>query len=59
MVVVKGNRSEFLEVSVVGLGVGIEHVKAYLETEKCKLRWVYDIDSSKAGKFVEDIGKQR
>ena len=59
MVVVKGNRSEFLEVSVVGLGVGIEHVKAYLETEKCKLSWVYDLDSFKAERFVEDIGQGR
>jgi predicted dehydrogenase len=37
-----------LGVAVVGLGVGEQHARAYVETGRCTLRWVYDLERNKA-----------
>ena len=46
-----------LGVAVVGLGVGREHALSYLKTRSCKLRWVYDLDRSKANQALSDFGE--
>ena len=46
-------------VAVVGLGVGVQHAKAYLETGMCRLAWAYDLDSDKAKNLVKEVGQGR
>lgn len=41
---------------MVGLGVGMEHARAYLGTGECELRWVYDIDHAKARAAASSLG---
>jgi predicted dehydrogenase len=43
-------------VAVVGLGVGAAHARAYLATERCELRWLYDLDAVKARELAADFG---
>lgn len=45
-----------LGVGVVGLGVGEQHARAYLRTGYCQLRWLYDLDSSKAASLIDQLG---
>jgi predicted dehydrogenase len=40
--------ARLLGAAVVGLGVGEQHVVAYLEHPACGLRWIYDIDPAAA-----------
>lgn len=42
--------------AVVGLGVGAQHAKAYLQTGCCELRWLYDLDRTKAASLAQDLG---
>ena len=37
---------------MVGLGVGEEHAMAYLATDHCRLRWLYDLDVEKARRLA-------
>lgn len=48
-----------LGVAVVGLGVGEQHARSYLATGKCELRWLYDLDSERAQKLVQELGVGR
>jgi predicted dehydrogenase len=43
-------------VAVVGLGIGEQHALAYLATEKCELRWLHDLDRSKAQALTHKLG---
>lgn len=43
-------------VAVVGLGVGEQHVHAYLATGRCELRWLYDLELDKAQSVAEKLG---
>lgn len=43
-------------VAVVGLGVGADHCRAYLATDRCDLRWLYDIDAAKARRAANGLG---
>jgi predicted dehydrogenase len=45
-----------LGVAVVGLGIGAAHGRAYLATERCQLRWLYDLDTVKARELAADLG---
>ena len=44
-----------LGVAVVGLGVGVEHVRAYLSTGHCQLRWLYDLDPVKSEGLLREL----
>lgn len=48
-----------LGVAVAGLGVGVQHAKAYLRTGECHLKWAYDLDSDKARTLVNEVGEGR
>ncbi len=50
-------RSPKLGVAVVGLGVGKQHARAYLATGRCRLRWLYDWDRTKAQALAEELGE--
>lgn len=41
--------------AVVGLGVGAQHAKAFVSAG-CRLKWVHDLDRSKAEAFASEIG---
>ncbi len=43
-------------VAVIGLGVGEQHARAYLALGRCQVRWLYDLDSSKAQSLSEGLG---
>ena len=45
-----------LGVAVIGLGVGEEHVRAYLSSGHCQLRWLYDLDPAKAERLIGELG---
>jgi len=45
-----------LGVAVVGLGVGEQHARAYLQTLKCQLRWVYDLDGGRMDALIRELG---
>jgi predicted dehydrogenase len=49
--------SQKLGVAVIGLGVGEQHARAYLALESCELRWLYDLDGSKAEHFANVWGR--
>lgn len=51
----KGERR--LGAAVVGLGVGVEHALAYMRTGGCVLRWLYDLDRSRAESVVAELGR--
>ena len=46
-----------LGVAVVGLGVGEQHARAYLESNVCELRWLYDLDSERTQSSVATLGR--
>lgn len=46
---------EKLGVAVVGLGVGEQHARAYLAAEGCEVRWLYDLDPSKAERLAATL----
>jgi predicted dehydrogenase len=48
-----------LGVAVVGLGVGEQHARAYVETGRCDLRYVYDLDGERARRVGEELGAKR
>ena len=52
-------RNGKLGVAVAGLGVGMEHARAYLETGQCHLKWAYDLDTQKASQLVREVGQGR
>ena len=52
-------RNGKLGVAVAGLGVGVQHAKAYLRTGDCRLKWAYDLDSDKARNLVSEVGEGR
>jgi predicted dehydrogenase len=45
-----------LGVAVVGLGVGTEHARAYNALEGCELKWLYDLDGSRAESVSAELG---
>jgi predicted dehydrogenase len=45
-----------LGVGVIGLGVGEQHARAYVRTGRCALRWVYDLDRSRAEPLAAELG---
>jgi predicted dehydrogenase len=45
-----------LGVGVVGLGVGEQHACAYVETGRCDLRWLCDLDRGRAARLAERLG---
>lgn len=47
-----------LGVAIVGLGIGQQHARAYLETGRCDLRWFYDLDQDKAADLASRWGTQ-
>ena len=46
-------------VAVVGLGVGVQHAKAYYRLDDCSLHWLYDLDSFKASEIASALGEVR
>ena len=46
-------------VAVVGLGVGEHHARAYLATGCCDVRWLYDLEPSKAESLAATLGTGR
>jgi predicted dehydrogenase len=42
-------------VAVAGLGIGEQHVRAYMATGKCELRWLYDLDREKALRLTREF----
>ena len=46
---------EKLGVAVVGLGVGEHHARAYLAADCCEVRWLYDLDPSKAERLAATL----
>jgi predicted dehydrogenase len=51
------NRSNPIGVAVVGLGVGEQHARAYARLPECRLRWLLDLDVSRAQKLAVAIGQ--
>ncbi len=49
----------FLEVGVVGLGVGRSHARAYLAGGCCRLRWLCDRDQERARALAQELGQGR
>lgn len=45
-----------LGAAVVGLGVGTQHAKAFARTPGCALRWLYDLDPTRAAAARVEIG---
>ena len=45
-----------LGVAVVGLGVGEQHARAWLDTGRCKLRWLHDLDNDRAQRLARELG---
>jgi predicted dehydrogenase len=45
-----------LQVAVIGLGVGEQHARAYVKRERCRLRWVLDLDGGRAERLVQELG---
>jgi len=45
-----------IRTAVVGLNMGIEHAYAYKLAESADLRWVVDLDESKAKQVAEELG---
>lgn len=52
-------KSDRLQVAVIGLGVGEQHARAYLNHERCELRWIWDLDESKMDQSIKDLGGGR
>jgi len=46
-----------LGVAVVGLGIGEQHALAYQAIGRCQLRWLYDVDQSKAEHLADCLGE--
>jgi len=46
-----------LGVAVIGLGVGKQHALAYLRSGKCKVRWLYDLDTKVVDRLLEELGE--
>ena len=45
-----------IRTAVVGLGMGLQHVYAYDESEKADLRYVVDLDEEKAARVAKEVG---
>jgi predicted dehydrogenase len=45
-----------LGAGVVGLGVGEQHARAYLDHPACELRWIFDIDPAAAARSRATLG---
>jgi predicted dehydrogenase len=45
-----------LGVAVVGLGVGEAHARAYLETGRCDIVQLYDVDAARAERLAAELG---
>lgn len=46
-----------LNVAVVGLGVGEQHARAFALDPRCRVRWLHDLDSTKAERLVRELGQ--
>ncbi len=46
---------ELLGVAVVGLGVGARHARTFARHPSCKLRYLLDLDTEKAGALAEEL----
>jgi predicted dehydrogenase len=49
--------SESIGVAVVGLGVGEQHARAYAASPDCRLRWLLDLDASRAANLASSFGQ--
>lgn len=47
---------EKIRTAVVGLGMGLQHVYAYQESEKADLRYVVDLDEERAAQVAKEVG---
>jgi predicted dehydrogenase len=47
---------ETLEVAVVGLGVGEQHVRAFAAHPGCHVRWLYDLDAARSQRLAPAVG---
>ncbi|MCD9023850.1 Gfo/Idh/MocA family protein [Cohnella silvisoli] len=45
-----------IRTAVVGLNLGLAHAHAFKKSERSDLRWVVDLDESKAAKTAEELG---
>ncbi len=45
-----------LGVAVVGLGVGEEHVRAFLAEPRCRLTWLHDLDRERSRRAADRMG---
>lgn len=43
-------------VAVIGLGVGEQHARTYLRTGRCDLRWLYDLNPTRAKDLTVSLG---
>jgi predicted dehydrogenase len=46
-----------LGVAVIGLGVGEQHARAYLRSDGCSLRLVYDLDEARMDQILRELGE--
>lgn len=46
-----------LNVAVVGLGVGEQHARAFASDPRCRVRWLLDLDASKAERLAGNLGQ--
>ena len=46
-----------LQVAVVGLGVGEQHALTFAGLDACRVRWVYDLDPSRAAAVIARLGQ--
>lgn len=44
-----------LGVAIVGLGIGEQHARAYVNSGRCRIRWLYDIDAPKAQQLASQL----
>jgi hypothetical protein len=48
---------KLLQVAVIGLGVGQQHLRAYLSDSRCQVRWVHDLDKRRAEEAASGMPK--
>ena len=51
--------SEKIGVAVVGLGVGVQHAIAYMNTGRCELRYLWDLDSERIKNVLSELRQGR
>lgn len=46
---------EKIGVAVIGLGIGEQHARTYAALGNCTIRWLYDLDPSRASSLAEEL----